>query len=157
LNIYLLIASGEIYVDLGAAAMVNQSGFASLPIRTPPLAHQHACPDLRRSVGTSGNATSLVQAHGEAFRLLTAASEQELKVANERFDLVKRYLDGELAPAAVPARTLRSRGSDHCPTWRHIRSCGCFLMGDDPAQAERGIGMRNRPFPVVFCQRYVRA
>ena len=86
----------------------NQSGFASLPVRTPPLRTSTPALDLQRSVGTSGTKTSLVPAHGEAFRLLTAASEQELKVANERFDVVKRHMEGEVAPAAVPARTLRS-------------------------------------------------
>ncbi len=47
------------------------------------------------------------QSHGEAFRLLAAASEQDLIAANRRFDLVKRHLEGERAHASVPARTLR--------------------------------------------------
>ena len=107
-DIYLLIASGEIYVDLGAAAIVEPERVRVFASPDTAAAHQHACPDLQRSVGTIGPTTSLVQAHGEAFRLLTAASAQELKVANERFDVVKRHMEGEVAPAAVPARTLRS-------------------------------------------------
>ena len=107
-DIYLLIASGEVYVDLGATAMVEPELVRVFANPDTAVAHQHACPDLQRSVGTRGTTSSLVQAHGEAFRLLTAASEQELKVANERFDLVKRHMEGEVAPTVVPARTLRS-------------------------------------------------
>jgi transposase InsO family protein len=106
-DIYLLIASGEIYVDLGAAAMVEPERVRVFANPDTAAAHQHASLDLQRSVGTSGTRTSRVQANGEAFRLLTAASEQELKVANERFELVKRHMEGEAAPTAVPARTLR--------------------------------------------------
>ena len=45
--------------------------------------------------------------HGDAFRLLAGASEQDLIAANRRFDLVKRHLEGEKAPLPIPARTLR--------------------------------------------------
>ena len=45
--------------------------------------------------------------HGDAFRLLTGASEQDLIAANRRYDLVKRHLGGEKAPLPIPARTLR--------------------------------------------------
>lgn len=107
-EIYLLIASGETYVDLGAAPMVEPERVRVFANPDTAAAHQHASPDLQRSVGTSGTTTSLVQANGEAFRLLTAASEQELKTANERFDVVKRHMEGEVSPAVVPARTLRS-------------------------------------------------
>ena len=46
-------------------------------------------------------------AHGEAFRLMAGASEQDLIAANRRFDLVKRHLGGEKAPHSISARTLR--------------------------------------------------
>ena len=94
-------------MDLGAAAMVEPERVRVFANPETAAAYQHACPDLQRSGGTSGTRTSLAQAHGEAFRLLTAASEQDLKIANERFDLVKRHMEGEAAPAVVPARTLR--------------------------------------------------
>ena len=45
--------------------------------------------------------------HGDAFRLLAGASEQDLIAANRRYDLVKRHLGGEKAPLHIPARTLR--------------------------------------------------
>jgi hypothetical protein len=112
-EIYLLIASGETYVDLGAAAMVEPERVRVFANPDTAAAHQHAYPDLQRSVGTSGTTTSMVQANGEAFRLLTAASEQELKTANERFDIVKRHMEGEVSPAVVPARTLRSASVRH--------------------------------------------
>ncbi len=45
--------------------------------------------------------------HSEAFKLLAAASEQDLSIANLRFDIVKRYLAGDKPRASTPARTLR--------------------------------------------------
>jgi putative transposase len=98
-DIFLLITSGEIYVDLSAAAIVEPERvfvFANLETAT---ACRHACTAVQRSV--------LAQPPSEAFQLLTAASEQDLKTANERFELVKRHMDGVAVPAAVPARTLR--------------------------------------------------
>jgi transposase InsO family protein len=106
-DIYLLIASGGVYVDLGAAAIVEPERvrvFASAEIAA---AYQRACLDVEHPAKGNGIPPSEA-AHGEAFRLLTAASEQDLKTANERFRHVKRHLDGELNSPAVPGRTLHS-------------------------------------------------
>lgn len=107
-DVYLLIASGAIYVDLCAAALIEPERVRVFVNPGVAAAYQHACTDLQRTVGISGSTTLLAQAHSEAFRLMTTASERDLKIANERFGLVKRHMEGEVSPAAVPARTLRS-------------------------------------------------
>ena len=56
-------------------------------------------------IGARSNQTPDI--HGDAFRLLAGASEQDLIAANRRYDLVKRHLGGEKAPLPIPARTLR--------------------------------------------------
>lgn len=104
-DIYLLIASGEVYVDLGVAAIVEPERVRVFANAKIAAAYQRACPDLEHP--NCRNGTPPEAAHGEAFRLLTSASEQDLKTANERFHYVKFYLDGERITSAVPGRTLR--------------------------------------------------
>ncbi len=104
-DIYLLIASGEVYVDLGAAAIVEPERVRVFTNAKIAAAYQRACADLEHP--TCRNGTPPEAAHSEAFRLLTSASEQDLKTANERFHHVKCYLDGERISPAVPGRTLR--------------------------------------------------
>jgi len=109
-GIYLLIASSELYVDLGAAAVAEPERVRVFANAEAAVAYHHACCDLQQSVRTSGITTPPAEApneHGEAFRLLTTASKQDLSTANRRFDLVKRHLEGEETPQSVPARTLR--------------------------------------------------
>jgi transposase InsO family protein len=105
-DIYLLIASGGVYVDLGAAAIVEPETVRVFANADTAAAYQRACPELERPAGRNGITTPPAAAHSEAFQLLTAASEQDLKTANERFHYVKRHLDGEVSPA-VSGRTLR--------------------------------------------------
>jgi putative transposase len=105
-DIYLLIASGGVYVDLGAAAIVEPETVRVFANADTAATYQRACPDLERPAGRNGITTPPAAAHSEAFQLLTAASEQDLKTANERFHYVKRRLDGEVSPA-VSGRTLR--------------------------------------------------
>jgi putative transposase len=106
-DMYLLIASGEVYVDLGAAAIVEPERVRVFANAETAAACKHACPERQHSIGANGVTNSPPQAHGEAFRLLTSASEQDLKRANERFHLVKRHLEGESITTAVAERTLR--------------------------------------------------
>lgn len=108
---YLLIASGGVYVDLSAAAIVEPERvrvFANAEIAT---AYQLACHESKKAVATCGHiggpSAQAPTAHSEAFRLLASASEQNLAAANRRFDLVKRHLAGEKTPHSIPARTLR--------------------------------------------------
>ena len=41
------------------------------------------------------------QSHGDAFQHLAAASEQDLKIANVRFDLVKRHMEDSARSGAL--------------------------------------------------------
>jgi hypothetical protein len=55
----------------------------------------------------TGNGTS--ERHSEIARMLASASENDLKIANDHFDLVRRHLDNKLSASelGVPERTLR--------------------------------------------------
>jgi len=110
-EIYLLIASGGVYVDLSAAAIIEPDQvhvFANAEVAT---AYQLACHELKERVANCGRiggpSAQAPDVHSEAFQLLATASEQDLVAANRRFDLVKRHLAGEKAPHSIPARTLR--------------------------------------------------
>src|SRR5271157_90631 len=74
-------------------------------------AYNLACHGLQSGAAVCGNvgalSTETPDTHSEAFRLLAAASEQDLAAANRRFDLVKRRLAGEELAHFVPARTMR--------------------------------------------------
>jgi putative transposase len=110
-EIYLLIAIGGVYVDLSVAAIVEPEQVRVFANAETAGAYQRACREseesvtIRGGIGTSSDQAP--DAHGEAFRLLAAASERDLIAANRRFDLVKRHLGGEKASHSIPARTLR--------------------------------------------------
>lgn len=106
-DIYLLIASGGVYVDLGATAIVEPERVRIFANAVIAAAYQRACPDLEHPAGRNGAMTRPEAVPGKAFRLLTQASEQDLKTANKRFHYVKGHLDGEPISPAVPGRTLR--------------------------------------------------
>jgi len=109
-EIYLLIASGSIYVDLSAAAIVEPERVRVFATAETAKAHDFACHGskdgvtIRKPVGSPSEA---LNAHSEAFHLLAVAGEKDLVAANQRFDLVKRRLSGEKPPHSIPARTLR--------------------------------------------------
>jgi putative transposase len=111
-EIYLLIATGGVYVDLSAAAIVEPERVRIFPNEETAGAYQRACRESEASAARRGPIVShpdqTPDAHGEAFQLLAGASEQDLIAANRRFDLVKHHLAGEKAPHPIPARTLRS-------------------------------------------------
>jgi len=106
-DVYLLIACGEIYVDLGAAALVEPERVHVFADAETALAFRHACPGLECRGVRNTSTTPAGQAHSEAFRLLTCASEGDLKAASERFLHVKRHIEGESLLPTVPARTVR--------------------------------------------------
>jgi hypothetical protein len=106
-DVYLLIAGGEVYVDLGAAALAEPEKVRVFSSAEAAAAYRHACQALEIPSASDRTVLPPSVAHSEAFRLLASASEQDLKTARERFDAVKRRLDGE-STLAVPARTLRS-------------------------------------------------
>lgn len=110
-EIYLLIATGGVYVDLSAAAIVEPEHVRVFANAETARAYERACPEAGKSVvrgGVGAGSDEMPGVHGEAFQLLAAASEQDLIEANRRFDFVTRYLGREKEPDAIPARTLRS-------------------------------------------------
>lgn len=98
-DIFLLIASGEIYVDLCAA-----------PIAEPQRVRVFANPEVASTYAHfrlgAGKGVPSAPPGSEALRLVSAASEHDLKTANERVSIVKRHMEDGANP--VPARTLRS-------------------------------------------------
>lgn len=115
-DIYSLIATGQLYVDLAAAALVEPSDVRVYSCRDAALACsppqerpiQNSCdPTLRISCVS----TSLTPnpAASEIIKRLLAASEDALRVANERSEIVRRYLNGDPQPVAgsIPLRTLQ--------------------------------------------------
>jgi len=110
-GIYLLIASGQLYVDLGTAAIAEPGQVLVFTDAETAAAYQRArChPEQHAEVhGRISNASTQVPSnHGAAFHLLMMASEQDLSVANQRFDLVTRHLQGDRASQSISARTLR--------------------------------------------------
>ena len=110
-EIYLLIATGGVYVDLSAAAIVEPEQVRVFANAETAGAYQRARLELGESVAIRGRvgapADQAPDAQGEAFRLLAGAGEHDLIAANRRFDLVKCHLEGEKARHSVPARTPR--------------------------------------------------
>jgi transposase InsO family protein len=106
-DVYLLIASGELYVDLAAAVIVEPERVQVFANREAATAYRQA--RLERQTPGTGDKTTTnsSQTHSESLHLLASASEQDLKIANQRFDLVKRYLGGDTTPPSVPGRTIR--------------------------------------------------
>lgn len=106
-DVYLLIASGEVYVDLAAAVIVEPERVRVFANRETAITYRYACLEPQASETVRKTAMNSSQVHGEAFQLLASASEEELKIANERFDVVKRHLAGETSAPSAPARTIR--------------------------------------------------
>ena len=110
-EIYLLIATGAVYVDLSAAAMVEPENVRVYVDAETADAYRPARRELevggepRRRVDTRSSQTPAEQS--EAFQLMAGASEQDLITANRRFDAVQLYLAGGGKPDSISARTLR--------------------------------------------------
>ena len=73
----------------------------------------------------------------KAFSALAEASEDDLKVANHRFEIVQRYLNGEPGPDGtfVPERTLRLWAASYR---RAEAQCGSGYLGLIPKTSRRG-------------------
>jgi putative transposase len=110
-EIYFLIASGSIYIDLNAAAIAEPDRVRVFANAEIAKACELAQPDINKSAVNCGAAGSpfaeTLTSRTEAFRFLAAASELDLAAANRRFDFVKRHLAGENLSPSVPARTIR--------------------------------------------------
>jgi putative transposase len=134
-DVYLLIASGELYVDLAAAVIVEPERVRVFANREAAIMYRQACLDRQTSGAADQASANSSQAHSETFHLLATASERDLKVANQRFDLVKRHLAGDTSAPSVPARTIRL----WVARYRFAREqYGNGYVGLLPRTAERG-------------------
>lgn len=110
-EIYFLIATGSVYVDLSAAAIVEPEKVRVYVDSETADACQRTWCELEASEAALGRIAArsgqVPNTQSEAFRLMAGASEQDLITANRRFDLVQRRLAGEKTPNSIPARTLR--------------------------------------------------
>ena len=109
-EIYMLIASGTIYVDLNVAPIAEPEQvrvFATTEIAAAcEVVNRESCAGIGvRSI--DGRLCESTDVHSEAFLLLAAASELDLAIANRRFDTVRRHLAGDRLSCSMPARTLR--------------------------------------------------
>jgi putative transposase len=109
-EIYMLIASGAIYVDLNVAPIAEPEQvrvFATTEIAAAcEVVSRESCVGIGvRSI--DGRLCESTDVHSEAFLLLAAASELDLAIANRRFDTVRRHLAGDRLSCSMPARTLR--------------------------------------------------
>ena len=109
-EVYLLIASGQIYVDLSAGAIAEPDKVHIFANKETAIGYRLISDQLKPRGPTIEHANSqqsqVLEGRGEAFQLLAGASEQDLAIANQRFNVVKSYL-ADKTPSSVPARTVR--------------------------------------------------
>jgi hypothetical protein len=110
------IATGQLYVDLAAAALAEPSDVRVYSCRDAALA---CSPPQERPIRNSCDPSLQIScasmwltpnsAASEIIKRLHEASEDALRVANERSEMVRRYLNGDPQPVAgsIPLRTLQ--------------------------------------------------
>ena len=109
-EIYMLIASGAIHVDLNVAPIAEPERVRVFLTAQMAAACEVVCretcvgSDIHRN---DGRPRELPGVRSEAFLILAAASEQDLAIANQRFDIVREHLAGSSSSCSTPARTLR--------------------------------------------------
>jgi len=115
-DIYSLIATGQLYVDFSVAPLAEPGEVKvfgcrkAVPTSSSPREQsgQNSCDPAIH--GSCGSAPLIPNPAGpEIIKRLLAASEDDLRVANERSEIVRHQLKGDPPPAArpVPVRTLR--------------------------------------------------
>jgi putative transposase len=115
-DIYSSIATGQLYVDLAAAALAEPSDVRVYSCRDAALACslpqerpiQNSC-DPSLQISCASMCLTPNSAASEIIKRLLEASEDALRVANERSEMVRRYLNGDPQPVAgsIPLRTLQ--------------------------------------------------
>jgi putative transposase len=115
-DIYSSIATGHLYVDLAAAALAEPGDVRVYSCRDAALVcpppqerpSQNSCDPALQISGASTLVTPNPAA-SEVIKRLLDASEDDLRVANDRSEIVRHHLNGDPPPAArpVPVRTLR--------------------------------------------------
>jgi transposase InsO family protein len=109
-EIYMLIASGAIYVDLNVAPIAEPGQvhiFATAEMAAACRVVSHEAGEGIRVRSIDGPFCESPDVHSEAFLLLASAGELDLAIANRRFDIVRRHLAGDRLSCSTPARTLR--------------------------------------------------
>ncbi|PYY12395.1 MAG: integrase [Acidobacteria bacterium] len=116
-DIYSLIATGQLYVDLNAEPLAEPEKVklfgcrhAALTCSPPPQERlsQNSCdPALQGSCASTPLTPN--PAASDVIKKLLDASEEDLRVANQRSEIVRHHLKGDPPPAAepTPPRTLR--------------------------------------------------
>jgi len=115
-DIYSLIAMSELYVDLNAAPLAEPAEVkvfgcrdAALPCSPPQERSSPISCDPALHVPWASTLLTPNSVATEVVKRLLDASEDDLRVANERSEIVRHHLIGDPPPAAgpTPARTLR--------------------------------------------------
>ena len=109
-EIYLLIASGAIYVDLNVAPIAEPKRVRVFATAEMAAACEVVSREASVGIGVrsiDGRLCESPDVHSEAFLILAAAGELDLAIANRRFDIVRRHLAGDRLSCSTPARTLR--------------------------------------------------
>lgn len=109
-EIYMLVASGAIHVDLNAAPIAEPERVRVFLTAEMAAACEIVCrearagSDIRRD---DGQPRESLGGRSEVFLALAAASEQDLAIANRRADIVRQHLAGGNPSCSTPARTVR--------------------------------------------------
>jgi putative transposase len=115
-DIYSLIAMGQLYVDFNAAPLAEPGEVkvfgcrdAALPCFPPQDQPSPISCHSALQVSCASTVLTPNPVAGEVTKRLLDASEDDLRVANERSEIVRRHLNGEPPPPAepTPPRTLR--------------------------------------------------
>ncbi len=157
-DVHRLIAAGDVYVDLRAAGVMEPDRVRVFPNREAALAwgniEDHPGSGerqrfVRLALGADIPSFDALVKTGDVVprdagipgtkisSALAAASEDDLKVANKRFEIVQRHLRGEpdLDGTSVPERTLRLWAANYR---RAETDCGSGYLGLIPKTSMRG-------------------
>ncbi len=132
-DVYTLIASGRIYVDLHAAALAEPQQVQLFPDQGTASAHALVCKAREFDGGTVA----------EIPPQLAEANPADLREANRRHAIITPYLAGVAAPSsAASARTIRR----WLAQWRLAeQGHGCGYLGLLPKWRQRGNRKRKLP------------
>ncbi|SRR6266508_2792493 len=136
-DIYTLIATNRLYVDLRAA-----------PLAEPERVRLFRDADIARACTLVGaQPTTVPSVRTEAYEQLARASPTDLREANRRYAIIATILTGMAAePGAVPDRTIR-RWLARWHTADQIYGCG--YVGLLPKWSQRGNRERKLPEATV--------
>jgi transposase InsO family protein len=142
-DVYWLIASGKLYVDLHAAVLAEASRVNVFPSLQAAMGHsarmtrQYSTSEAEQHRAKETNINHGAECSAETWKQIVKASDVDLQAANHRFEHVTRALRGE-APhkeAEVPARTLRRWVGQYREAERTL---GSGYLGLLPRIAQRG-------------------